>query len=574
MSRMTQPSLKPPQYLQPRPKAVPTFSSTSIATTPRSTTPQFSRPSSCTRQPSPARSSTPSDVSDRATAALVRRVLCPHAHAGSTEPRPINELLPPLTSSNDIDLQLYAIIAIVVKDLVQSWYGKITPDQGFVEEIVRIVAHCTTQLESRLRGVDLESLVFDELPELMENHINVYRISHQAGHPPSLFTDSRVIYHNLNPHPALSPVPNPANPSTAKEQQDHEAQYRQLLVQGALAILLPTEDLENACLRTLVADVIADSILGNSIGGRICEGWFIWSIITTFVDVVKARMAPETTGEELEVGTRRRLEKFGLLSRKSKSTDGKSSNHSRKSMFSSLFWRILQYFYLAFVTARFVIFGLVTACSEPPRSLTTSRTPGSPIAAKVEPPFKPRPIVSFKVFPLISDLLDVPSRMPWVSGALALLQHQLIHGPLRVGATDGILDQYFHHLIQTHFHPPSLLPQILQSARRILFPHSTLPPPSPSSPPPILEEEIAAVKRHAADSLLSLIPPAVCKQFFATKEPGVWRAEVERELDVWRDAYMNRHLAYAVLELVLVRVLPELAEKSVQDLLRDRIGDI
>ena len=76
-----------------------------------------------------------------------------------------------MTSSNDIDLQLYAIIAIVVKDLVQSWYGKITPDQGFVEEVVRIVAHCTTQLESRIRAVDLEGLVFDELPELVEAHI-------------------------------------------------------------------------------------------------------------------------------------------------------------------------------------------------------------------------------------------------------------------------------------------------------------------------------------------------------------------------------------------------------------------
>jgi hypothetical protein len=187
--------------------------------------------------------------------------------------------------------------------------------------------------------------------------------------------------------------------------------------------------------------VIADSILGNSIGGRVCEGWFIWATITNFVDVVKARMESKTTGEELEVGTRSRLEKFGLLSEKSKSTDGKSSNHSRKSTFSSLFWRILQYFYLAFVTARFVILGVVAAYSEAPRSLTTSRTPGSPIVAKTEPPLKPRPIVSFRVFRVISDLLDVPSRMPWVSGALALLQHHLIHGPLRVGATDGILDQ-------------------------------------------------------------------------------------------------------------------------------------
>ena len=175
---MTQPSLRPPPNLQPRPKAVPTFSNTSKGPTPLSTTPQLSRPTSQSRQSSPARILGAPDVSDKATVALIRRVLCPHAHAG-IDPRPINEILPPLTSSNDIDLQLYAIIAIIVKDLVQSWYGKITPDQGFVEEVVRIVAHCTTQLESRIRTVDLEGLVFDELPELVEAHI---KGQHQHEH--------------------------------------------------------------------------------------------------------------------------------------------------------------------------------------------------------------------------------------------------------------------------------------------------------------------------------------------------------------------------------------------------------
>ena len=165
-----QPSLRPPPNLQIRPKAVPTFNTTPKVPTPTSTTPQLSTPSSHSRQSSPARFIGPSDGSDKATIALIRRVLCPHAHAG-IDHRLINEILPPLTSSNDIDLQLYAIIAIIVKDLVQSWYGKITPDQSFVEEVVRIVAHCTTQLESRLRTIDLEGLVFDELPGLIEAHI-------------------------------------------------------------------------------------------------------------------------------------------------------------------------------------------------------------------------------------------------------------------------------------------------------------------------------------------------------------------------------------------------------------------
>lgn len=80
-----------------------------------------------------------------------------------------------MTSSNDVDLQLYAIIAIVVKECVHSWYGKITPDQDFVEEVVKILAHCTRALETRFRDVDFESLVLNEIPELFDDHIKGLR---------------------------------------------------------------------------------------------------------------------------------------------------------------------------------------------------------------------------------------------------------------------------------------------------------------------------------------------------------------------------------------------------------------
>jgi hypothetical protein len=103
---------------------------------------------------------------------LIRRTLCSQlGDKGRSTPAPIDEILPPLTSSNEVDLQLYALIAIIIREFVQTWYGKITPDQVFVEEVVKIIAHCTRALEQRLRTVDLESLLFDELPELLEVHV-------------------------------------------------------------------------------------------------------------------------------------------------------------------------------------------------------------------------------------------------------------------------------------------------------------------------------------------------------------------------------------------------------------------
>jgi hypothetical protein len=248
----------------------------------------------------------------------------------------------------------------------------------------------------------------------------------------------------LNPHPALSPVPDPAVAATATEQNDHEAAYRQLLVQGVLAVLLPTEDLENACLRTLVADVIAESILGNSIGGKVCEGWFIWASIIKLVEVVQAKLEPRAAGDLIDVDSRSQLEKFGLLADKSRL--GKADHHHRLSTLSSVFWRVLQYGYLAFMSVRFVILGFTTAYSQPLRSASVSRTPAaresSPMEKSTDRHHRPpRPILSFRIFPLVSVLLDLPSRMPWLSGSMALLHHHLMHGMLKVGATDGILDQ-------------------------------------------------------------------------------------------------------------------------------------
>jgi len=49
--------------------------------------------------------------------------------------------------------------------------------------------------------------------------------------------------------------------------------------------------------------------------------------------------------------------------------------------------------------------------------------------------------------------------------------------------------------------------------------------------------------------------------------------EIERGiLDVFSDAYCNRHLVYGILELILVRLLPELTEKGVLELWAERLS--
>lgn len=242
----------------------------------------------------------------------------------------------------------------------------------------------------------------------------------------------------------MSPVPEPSSETSITQQSKNEVDYRQLLVQGALAILLPTEDLDNACLRTLVADAVADTILGKSIGGRVCNGWFVWTSITKLLDEVKAPSKPRTTGKEIEVDTRSRLEKFGLLSERG--DDTRPATNGRRSTLSEIFWRVLQYGYLTVISLQFVVVGLFTASWEPRRSCWSKQTAvDAPLAqTTVAPAVTLRPLLDFKIFSLVSTMLDLSFRMPWLSGSLALMQHHLIQSPLtllRVGAVDGLLDQ-------------------------------------------------------------------------------------------------------------------------------------
>lgn len=116
----------------------------------------------------------PNVASEQATISLIRRVLIPHQSSSGASTNDVTSLtseLPPLTSSNAIDLQLYAILAVVVKEFVNAWYSKITPDHGFVEEVIHIVAHCSRAIEQRIRKIDAVTLLFDGLPSVITDHI-------------------------------------------------------------------------------------------------------------------------------------------------------------------------------------------------------------------------------------------------------------------------------------------------------------------------------------------------------------------------------------------------------------------
>lgn len=260
-----------------------------------------------------------------------------------------------------------------------------------------------------------------------------YRLAKQQSALSGLHTSPRAIYQALNPHPGLSPVPDFFDGDSIAQQHENEAAYRQLLVNGTLAVLLPTEDLENTCLRTLLGDILADLILGGQVSGTVCEGWFLWGTITKLIEVYR-----ENPPDKIKRAQGRRedqLRKFGLLST---DEDERRSGRKAQSQLSVWVWSVLQYAYITFIALRFIATGLFHVASSP--SSAQSRASKGP-STSVTTSTSSRPVFDYRLFSMLSELLGVPQRMPWLGGLLALTQHLLLAGPGRLGETYSVLDR-------------------------------------------------------------------------------------------------------------------------------------
>ncbi|KAI5928610.1 PXA domain-containing protein [Camillea tinctor] len=615
----------------------------------------------------------PSDfLSDKATSALIRRTLCAQhmADRGKNTPAPVQDLLPPLTSRNDVDLELYALISIIIREFVQNWYAKITPDETFVAEIVQIIAHCTRALEQRLRKVDLESLLFDELPELFSAHVRAYRASKISVARPPTEVDSRQIYHAMCPLPALSPVPNPTDPKSIQAQAQSESAYRQLLVQGVLAILLPTEDLENDCLTSLVGQIFSELIIGNLIAVKVSEPWLIWEGLAMLARLIRRKSSPETSGVDRENAPRG-----------ADAGNVPSSKGSHVWSIQQAFWSVVQWGFLAVSSIRLIISTILLSQSLPPRSASVFVRPldstghdrdeksyNPSVVLETVPSTLKVPIFDFHIWSCASNLLEMEARMPWLCGALSMMQWATLRGPGHVAAYDGILDRLLSHHIQTRILDPAHLPPLLRAIRAAVFPNNA--PGSPSLVPPSSDEQLAALRRRCASALLALVPKRVGRLYYGTStwpwsgtkaasarssanqrfgplnsktssnnlahnainatnaasskttgqeaprvrltdegNPGLLSnatltlgskrqlretstsnnnqasmyheddeedrilSEIESGiLDIFSDPYCNKHLLYGILELLLVRLIPELAEKGIGELWEERLS--
>lgn len=191
---------------------------------------------------------------------------------------------------------------------------------------------------------------------------------------------------------------------------------------------------------------------------------------------------------------------------------------------------------------------------------------------------------------------------------------------------DRLLSDYIHRYILD----PAILPTALRNLRGALFPNNAMG--TQTLFPPESDQELHALRRRCASATWALCPRSIGRLYFGGSGPS-WLAAafsnnkdndsdnpalappavdsqrsgpaaedaaasaaaaaggghdfraagdppdaailaaIETDiLDVFSDPYCNKHLIYGALELILVRLMPELVEKGVAELWEERLS--
>jgi hypothetical protein len=286
-------------------------------------------------------------------------------------------------------------------------------------------------------------------------HCSAIRIASQTTQTPGLHGTNRIIYHTLRPHHALTPIP--SSPDDLADQQENESAWCQMVVNRALALLLPYDEHQNPCLQVLVSEILSEMIFHNGICGKACESWLIWEGVTKIIYAVRPDLIPDPHPSEAPPVNR--LTQFGLVSKGGNNAPVRQSKYRPLDALKQSFWAVLQSLWLAWVLLRSSINVLMQASSLPARSShpksvesgsslnmdmidhSSDLDTGTPHTSF--PSSEPRivPILGMTLWTCLSKLTRLQDRMPWLIGTISLVQWLLLYGPGQVCRTDSRLDK-------------------------------------------------------------------------------------------------------------------------------------
>lgn len=133
-----------------------------------------------------------------------------------------------------------------------------------------------------------------------------------------------------------------------------------------------------------------------------------------------------------------------------------------------------------------------------------------------------------------------------------------MHIMLHRTQADLVTCRLFSHTIRKRLLNLALVPPALQAIRTAIFPDNAM---GPARVPPS-PDEVVAIKRECARVIVEIVPVFVRTRYFATQDVEMMCEDVWAMLDLFADLYIDKHLIISVVELLVVRLFPEIAEEQ------------
>ncbi|ODQ64977.1 hypothetical protein NADFUDRAFT_51576 [Nadsonia fulvescens var. elongata DSM 6958] len=454
------------------------------------------------------RSSFGSEVEDNASVEhLIRKILIPNMGSLML----LFDALPQPTAYPDVNLQWYALVSLVVREFIKSWYSKISNDKDFVDEVINILVKITRQVESRLCDVDFETFLLDTLPAVLDAHVADYRLAKSRVNTalmPNMSLDA--AFHSIRPHPALN-------------DEESEKGYLNVMGHGVLVLVLDEPDLSSEILRSLALRIIVDLGLTNLVD-KLSESWVIFELI--------GKLNRAQSGAEIRTELETETETVGEIS-------------TIKTQLSFLLTKILS-------TAKNNVklmsrsIGYIASMS---KSKVTTKMPNPPL-------------VSRYIFPFFSHILQLPMRRPLLHATL-----QILAVPFTTEYIASAINRMTSDKLHEYFLIPSTAAQFLKLFRNILFPGNGRLMPAREIPDSVQQQVLRANAKEVLEGLLNHINGKTYNIM-----GGKAAEDAEAVLQMFESKLINKHLLLSILDLVIIETFPELKSDTPTNILKAKLA--
>lgn len=490
----------------PRPKSpsVPSYS------------PRFTQPSLSPSATQGARFRQPSiskgDRQQSGTEHLIRQIFLPKA----SHQLDWRDKLPTLTTSDEVNIEIYALFGLICRQFIQSWYYKIVDDPAFIYDISAVLAHVTRQIEERVTQLDIFGLLLDELPMIMDAHIHDVRMVKERYKSSLLPAESlESAFHTVRPHPALG-------------NDENEKLFLQMLSKGLTVTLLDSASLNSPLAVSLISSILCDIGLKNAVE-KLSEPWMLYEILTKVLDIICPQ--DDHANHKAEV--------------KKPELSSATLNPTTITMQANVLYKRLV-----------SICGSALAQSGKLLAFLGSFASGEELSFE-----KTRvPVVGTSIFSLLDTLFQLNVKKPLIPASLRVASIPFAYG--RLGKIcNRVVDFYLTKFVGNEH----AISKILSTVRSTLFPGNG--PMGPGRPFPS-DSEQTQIRATAADRLFKAVPEPARFILFGD-DP---RKGVDDILDIFANKQINKHLVYALIDHLVSAVAPELVEMTPQELLNVKLG--